>query len=370
MKKASFLSVVFSLLLTALIYGQQQGAFVRVVDVGAGLCCVVALPDNHYMIYDAGNWEDKGKSAISAIWEIIPENAAIDLMVLSHSDADHHTAVPAICERYKVRRIIRDGLPSASKTWEQSNEAIQAEVENDGCQDLNLKDVDVKPGTQYKLGDAMVTYVCGFYELPEDWPQLKKNEAINARSVIVRLEYAGKSVLFSGDTVGRHIGDPEETCIAAERFMVSNASQVPIHSELLVAPHHGADNASSMAWIQAVAPEYVIFSAGHKYEHPRQVVAERYLKNGVALVHLFRTDLGDNEGGEEWDYGSSEDGHTAGTGDVGVWIKPDGRLTVSYLVDKSVAAGDSAQPTIQPSTDNRYRPPAGRWRPFRRYRSR
>ena len=41
--------------------------YVRVIDVGAGLCCVAQLPDNHYFIYDAGNYEDQGATAINGI---------------------------------------------------------------------------------------------------------------------------------------------------------------------------------------------------------------------------------------------------------------------------------------------------------------
>jgi hypothetical protein len=35
--------------------------FVRVIDCGAALCCVVKMPENKYMIYDAGNYEDGEK---------------------------------------------------------------------------------------------------------------------------------------------------------------------------------------------------------------------------------------------------------------------------------------------------------------------
>ncbi len=43
----------------------------RVVDVGAGVCIVVKMPDDQYMVYDAGNYRDNGSSAIKGISEII-----------------------------------------------------------------------------------------------------------------------------------------------------------------------------------------------------------------------------------------------------------------------------------------------------------
>lgn len=240
-------------------------------------------------------------------------------------------------------------------------------MKTEGCQDLNLKTTQLPPGKRFPLGEASVTFVCGFYNLPEDWPGLDNAEEINARSIVVRLEYADRSVLFAGDTVGKHkYGD--DKAIAAERFMVDNAAQVGIHSSVLVAPHHGGDNASTTEWIETVAPEYVIFSAGHKYEHPWARTVNRYLAVGIPVDHIFRTDLGDNEGGEEWDYGSSPEGHAAATGDVGIWIQPDGQLTVSYLVDKSIASSASEEPTLRPAESNAFRAPLRVLRPLRRLR--
>ena len=54
---------------------------IRVVDVGAGLCCIVKTPDDHYLVYDGGNYEDRGASAMTALRELIPFGSNIDLMV-------------------------------------------------------------------------------------------------------------------------------------------------------------------------------------------------------------------------------------------------------------------------------------------------
>ena len=80
---------------------QDDGLTVRVVDVGAGLCCVARWPgedgDFHYMVYDAGNYVDRGATAMAAIREIYEDDddPTLDVLVLSHSDADHLGAVDA-----------------------------------------------------------------------------------------------------------------------------------------------------------------------------------------------------------------------------------------------------------------------------------
>jgi hypothetical protein len=150
-------------------------------------------------------------------------------------------------------------------------------------------------------------------------------------SIVVRLEYRGKAVLFTGDTVGRHLGDPPDACRAAEAEMVARADKVPVKSDVLIAPHHGADNGSADCFIQAVHPSYVVFSAGHKFQHPRSVTAERYIAHDIQLDHMLRTDLGDDEGGAEWDYGRQPGMiDRKGDDDVEITVTPEGAVTVQY----------------------------------------
>lgn len=51
-------SAILICLLVSVSFGQE--VFVRVADTGVALCCVVRMPGNHYMVYDAGNWTGDG----------------------------------------------------------------------------------------------------------------------------------------------------------------------------------------------------------------------------------------------------------------------------------------------------------------------
>ena len=80
---------LISISLSVQVLAQPVGPedlLVRVVDVGAGLCCVVKMPGDYYMVYDAGRGSTR---PLNGIGEIIPEDEEIDLMVLSHPDSDH-----------------------------------------------------------------------------------------------------------------------------------------------------------------------------------------------------------------------------------------------------------------------------------------
>ena len=95
----------------------------------------------------------------------------------------------------------------------------------------------------------------------------------------------------------------------------------------------GADNGSSTAFIKAMSPEYVIFSAGHAHRHPRASTAKRYLDFGVEIEKIFRTDKGDDEQNtQEWSWQKIDDCiDGAGDDDVRIKITSDGLLTVRYL---------------------------------------
>ena len=92
--------------------------------------------------------------------------------------------------------------------------------------------------------------------------------------------------------------------MGTDLYLVSNRANRPIASDVLIAPHHGGDDGSSEDLINGVNARWVIFSAGHDNHHPLQVTADRYIGLGYTPQCLLRTDLGDDEpGNDEWDHG-------------------------------------------------------------------
>ena len=65
-------------------------------------------------------------------------------------------------------------------------------------------------GESWALGDATVTFLSGFAELPQGWdvgaPSSSdrfESKSRNAVSIVVRLDYDGRAILYGGDAVGR-----------------------------------------------------------------------------------------------------------------------------------------------------------------------
>jgi competence protein ComEC len=291
-----------------------EEAHIRVVDVGAGLCVVATAPGGHAMVYDTGAGSTICAEAVA---ELVP-SGWIDLMVLSHSDIDHIGAAQKILADYRVSTIIHPGDERPQQTIQKVREAIEREP---GADVWNLATRPVPFGRQFMVGDATVTFVAGWSDprsIVDADPSLDGAghvaERNNGVSLVVRFAYHGHSVLLTGDTLGRieNYKRPDDTlCQYAERKMVANDAAVPLKSDVLIGQHHGSDDSTSNCFIRAVRPEWVVFSAGHEYRHPRQSTADRLMANGVDKDHMLRTDRGDYEpvkAGQgrlaEWVYGS------------------------------------------------------------------
>lgn len=315
-----------------------QNASLRVVDVGPGLCVIATMPDGAHMLYDAGHWN--GKDCLHAVDELV-EDDVIELVVISHSDSDHLGELDLILEDHSAEVILSTGFERDTKTFGDAMRAMGSVVPA-GASVLNLGTWNVPAGMDIQLGDGRVTILSGWHDWDETLSEghLGDAELRNVVSIAVRLEYQGHSVLLAGDSVGREIGDDVSVCDHGEAWMVETHGTA-LQSDVLIASHHGADNGNATCFIEAVDPEFVIFSAGHVFEHPRQVTAERFLSAGVRPENMFRTDLGDDESPgsnqveDEWSAGSIT-GCQDRRGDDHIQIvlpgDPAANVEVSYLV--------------------------------------
>ena len=119
--------------------------------------------------------------------------------------------------------------------------------------------------------------------------------------------------------------------------MNENVDPDILDSDVLIAAHHGADNASCESFIENVSPRYVVFSAGNKHRHPRKTTAERFEEEGVLRTNIFRTDRGyyesggDEEWQQEWTYLSSPNGSdNSGDDHVQIFIPEGGQIRIGY----------------------------------------
>lgn len=337
---------------------QSTDAVVRIVDIGAGLCAVISVPGGHGILFDAG--PAGATNCQAAVRELVPDRH-LDLVVLSHSDSDHIGMVKAIlgpqprphqAERENIAAIIiHPGDPRGPQVTRMrvtlSEQAALGACVYDlrannqppaPCRVLSPgRTAAIAPGDSFAIGAGRATFVAGWGDgnlafSPGDARIPDEAARNNGLSIVIRFEYGGHSVLLTGDSLGRRQGDPASTCAYAERIMVGRVAAVPLKSDVLIAGHHGADNASSTCFIQAVSPQYVVFSAGHEYHHPRQATMARMIDSHIVLANMFRTDRGDNEGGTEATEGAGQCPDPTGDDDVEIRLpdSPAHPVTVGY----------------------------------------
>jgi beta-lactamase superfamily II metal-dependent hydrolase len=296
---ALFSAAVLGLAVAAPAKAQTNDAIVRVVDTGPGLCVVAAIPGGFDLLYDAGHWN--GQHCAAAVDQLVTDGQ-LDLIIISHSDGDHLGQLDTILSRTRATHIIHTGHPGTSNAWRDAMAAIETARLN-GTRVTNLATRPLVPGDTLQLGPATVTLVAGWHNWEDSLSTgpLTPAERRNVISIVARLDYGGKSILLTGDTIGRRIGAGVDACDHAERWMVRNMTAA-LRADVLLAPHHGGDNGGSKCFIEAVQPKHVLFSAGHNHHHPTEAAAARYASL-APIPWRMRTDYGDDEGGNEWRHG-------------------------------------------------------------------
>ncbi len=230
------------------------------LDVGQGDAIFVQAPGGQQILVDGG---PSPSALLSQLADVMPFwDRSLDLVVLTHADADHLTGLLPVMERYHVARVLEiPPTPGAGQTslmagWRDRvarSGAIQTEAH---------------AGLRLAAGSATMTVLYPGAENPG-------GEATdNNESVVLRLEYGRNSFLLTGDA--------EE---AAERGML--ASSLPLRSDVLKVAHHGSRYSSSAAFVAAVAPSVAVIQvgAGNRFGHPDAEALAR-----LAPAQILRTD--------------------------------------------------------------------------------
>jgi len=135
------------------------------------------------------------------------------------------------------------------------------------------------------------TWTVGSVNIAVLWPnETAKEWSSNNRSCVLLAEYSGIRVLITGDIEAE-----------AEKALLSLGDELAAH--ILVSPHHGSKSSSSQAFINAVSPQYVIFTTGYlnRWGFPHDEVVRRYEHTGATIVNtakdgFIRFHLGDMHG--------------------------------------------------------------------------
>jgi competence protein ComEC len=229
------------------------------LDVGQGDAIFVQCPTGRQLLVDGG---PDPAVLLARLGEQMPFwDRSLDLVILTHPDADHLTGLVPLLERYRVAQVFDVGYPIGTPTYDHWQQLLSEE---------QIPVLDSRAGAQVALGGGVTLSV--LHPGPELVTGTEADS--NNNSIVTRLQMGQVSVLLTGD-------------IEAEVEQALLRSGQPLVSTVLKAPHHGSDSSSTSAFLEAVRPQLVVISVGqdNHFGHPAPEVLAR-----LSAYTVLRTD--------------------------------------------------------------------------------
>lgn len=259
--RALALSAAVLLYVTAVTwYLARRPALLTVVvcDVGQGDAILIRTPSGQDILVDGGRTDAAVLACLGR--HLPPWDRTIELVILSHGDADHVGGLPQVAARYRIVEAIFSGVESDTQVYRAWVGSLQRQ---------GVAQRAVAAGDTLDLGDGVHADVV--------WPGPGADRTnTNESSVVIRLAYASSSLLLTGD-----IG------AGTERAIVATGQDIA--AQLLKVAHHGSRHSSDPGFLAAVHPDVALISVGaeNSYGHPGSEALERLAAAGVAT---YRTD--------------------------------------------------------------------------------
>lgn len=249
------------------------------LDVGQGDGILIQTPAGRQVLIDGGA---SGQALLGQLGAVMPFwDRTLDLLVLTHPDADHMAAQVEAVGRYGVEAAWETPAAAAdpaSVAWRSAVEAAGAQVQ-----------------VQYRGGWVDLGSGAALWVLSPPAQGFAGEDADNQNSLVAKLVYGDFSVLLTGDAG-----------TAAEQALVMQGA--PVAATVLKVAHHGSKSATGAEFVAAVgAPIAVIqVRAGNDYGHPNAETLARLagrliLRNDEdGRIHLW------SDGQQVWMEGEKE----------------------------------------------------------------
>ncbi len=229
-------------------------------DVGQG-DAILIFQNNNQILIDGG----PDNSVLNCLGKYMPfYDRTIELVILTHSDADHSTGLIEVVRRYNIDLYLRNNLNTDTQVYR----LLEKEVGSRG-----IRTIEPSIGQRLRLG---------LIYLDTLWPNGETFKNTNDYSIITRLEYSSFKAIFTGDL--------EESLTDKVRAQ----SQLGVVDYIKVS-HHGSRNGITNKLLDVLRPKVAVISAGKKnrYGHPHQETLDLLKMNNIKVL---RTDeLGDIE---------------------------------------------------------------------------
>lgn len=228
-------------------------------DVGQGDAAYIRTPENQDILVDGG----PDSTILTKLGKEMPFfDREIELVMLSHPQADHLSGLIDVMNRYKIDRILWTKIKCDTGVCQEFERKIN---------EKKILEEKVVAGNAINLGSIEVRIFHPFSDLEDKY--LKDS---NESTIVAQIVYGKNSFLFTGD-ISKEIEDK----LLNTKFVLK--------SDVLKVAHHGSKQSSSLNFLSVINPNYSIISVGAKnsYGHP----TPQTLQNLKEInSNFFRTD--------------------------------------------------------------------------------
>jgi len=270
-KKLSLTHIVIFLCLSVFTFSiysiaREKDGLLKVYffNVGQGDAIWIEAPNGNQVLIDGG----PDNAVLQRLGETMPfYDKNIDMVVATHSDADHITGLIGVLDRYEVENIVYSNIVRKSSLYDAWQEAVEKEGANI---------IDPVAGKVIDLGNKVTLTILH----PAESLDGVAKEKVNNDSVVLTLKYGETQILLTGDIEAK-----------AERQIILSGAD--IDADILKVAHHGSKTSTLDEFLYEVSPKVAVIQVGanNRYGHPTQEVLSRLENFGVKL---YRTDVDGN----------------------------------------------------------------------------
>jgi competence protein ComEC len=216
-------------------YSNAGDLKITLLAVGAGQCAIIEPPGADAVIVDAGSayMSDVLRKVIGPFLRH-EGRRGIQSVFISHPNYDHFSAVAELSAAYDVERIY---VSPQFRTQSVDNPPAEGMLRM--LDQLDRPPRETEAGQSFDIGSGATIEVVS--------PPRTTNFDANNNSLVLRLHFAGRTILFPGDLAA-----------AGERALLQSPDL--IKSDVLVAPHHGSSESTTSAFLDVVHPSLILCS--------------------------------------------------------------------------------------------------------------